>query len=214
MTARNHWSAQRRKSLSDEIAELREPIGAWKDLLEQKISWVDAEGAKRYGTGVRVVVFDPSLDAIATYHGPLDDATGDIPAWVDNVAVSVPGTGATMAAFANDDARLLQESAGRTSAVFQWAGGTFPGSIPEAMTWGYSENLAPKLRDFVGAIARSAWLRAHCARSQLRWGRPWDLRKRRASMLIGFCTWLLPGWDMEYQVLRTSRTRVTCRTTR
>ncbi|MFJ2503211.1 alpha/beta hydrolase [Microbacterium sp. NPDC087592] len=156
MTARNHWSAQRRKSLSDEIAELREPIGAWKDLLEQKISWVDAEGAKRYGTGVRVVVFDPSLDAIATYHGPLDDATGDIPAWVDNVAVSVPGTGATMSAFANDDARLLQESAGRTSAVFQWAGGTFPGSIPEAMTWGYSENLAPKLRDFVGAIASPA----------------------------------------------------------
>lgn len=154
MTARNHWSAQRRKSLSDEIAELREPIGAWKDLLGQKINWVDLNRVTHDEIGARVVVFDPASDAIATYHGPLDDVTGDIPAWVENVAVSVPGTGATTAAFSDDVSRQLQDRAGSTSAVFQWAGGRFPGSIPEAMTWGYAENLAPKLRDFVGAIAR------------------------------------------------------------
>lgn len=99
-----------------------------------------------------MVVFAPESDAIGTYHGPLDPVTGDIPSWVRNVAVSVPGTTTTMTSFSEEAARNLQSAAGFDTAVFQWAGGRFPLNIPEAMTWGYAETPAPLLRDFVAEI--------------------------------------------------------------
>ncbi|MGW9585835.1 alpha/beta hydrolase [Microbacterium sp. NPDC055455] len=134
------------------IAEQQRLIDAYEGLLTQEIQVIDASGASRTEIGARVVVFDPARQAIATYHGPLDPVTGDIPAWVTSVAVSVPGTGSDMTAFGDARAADLQAAAGRTSAVFQWAGGAFPQSIPEAMSTSYSHALAPRLRDFTAGI--------------------------------------------------------------
>ncbi|EPD86077.1 hypothetical protein HMPREF1529_00677 [Microbacterium sp. oral taxon 186 str. F0373] len=135
------------------IRQAQSTIDYYRDeLLDREITWIDDKGGIHREIGARVVVFDPSKDAIATYHGPLDPATGDIPAWVKNVAVSVPGTTTTMTNFSDGVAKNLQAAAGPDSAVFQWAGGRFPHDIPEAMTWGYAETLAPRLRDFVAGI--------------------------------------------------------------
>ncbi|MFB8189416.1 alpha/beta hydrolase [Microbacterium sp. NPDC055988] len=153
--ARNHWSAQRRKSLSDEIAQLREPIGYWKSLLEQDYEWRDEWNApqEEKKAGARVVVFDPAADAIATYHGPIDPLTGDIPKWIRNVAVSVPGTATSMTAFGDSTARNLYQAAGYETAVFQWAGGSFPQlELPGPTDASFSKDLAPRLVDFVSAI--------------------------------------------------------------
>ena len=143
------WTA---KGYLDEMEKLREPIDYWQSLLDQKVTWTDEDGGIHTETGARVVVFAPESDAIGTYHGPLDPVTGDIPSWVRNVAVSVPGTTTTMTSFSDEAARNLQSAAGYDTAVFQWAGGRFPLNIPEAMTWGYAETLAPLLRDFVAGI--------------------------------------------------------------
>lgn len=135
------------------IAEQRRLIEAYEGLLTQEVQVVDPSGATRTEIGARVVVFDPSRQAIATYHGPLDPRTGDIPSWVTSVAVSVPGTGSNMTDFGDARAADLQLAGGRTTAVFQWAGGVFPQSIPEAMSTSYSHDLAPRLRDFAAGIA-------------------------------------------------------------
>ncbi|WP_194409663.1 alpha/beta hydrolase [Microbacterium cremeum] len=137
----------------DLIAEQQRLIDSYEGLLTQEIRVTDESGVSRVEIGARVVVFDPSLDAIATYHGPLDPVTGDIPAWVESVAISVPGTGSNMTDFGDGRAADLQHAAGRRSAVFQWAGGAFPQSIPEAMSTSYSHDLAPRLRDFAAGIA-------------------------------------------------------------
>lgn len=161
MTARNHWSAQRRKSLSDEIAELREPIGAWKDLLDEQPVWYDESGREHKHSGAQVVVFNADANAIATYHGAIDPVTGDIPVWVQNVAVSVPGTTTTISEFGHGTGASLYSAAidanGPGSAVFQWAGGSFPQlEVPGPTDASYSHDLAPKLVDFVAGIERPA----------------------------------------------------------
>lgn len=140
------------KEYDDLIAEQQRLIDSYQDLLTQKIQVVDETGAVRTETGARVVVFDPSQQAIATYHGPLDPVTGDIPSWVTSVAISVPGTGSNMTDFGDDRAADLQAAAGPSTAVFQWAGGAFPQSIPEAMSTSYSHDLAPRLRDFAAGV--------------------------------------------------------------
>ncbi|WP_349426007.1 alpha/beta hydrolase [Microbacterium sp. LWS13-1.2] len=137
----------------DLIAEQQRLIDYYEGLLTQEIQVVDETGAVRTETGARVVVFDPAHQAIATYHGPLDPVTGDIPSWVRSVAISVPGTGSNMTDFGDDRAADLQAAAGPSTAVFQWAGGAFPQSIPEAMSTSYSHDLAPRLRDFAAGIA-------------------------------------------------------------
>jgi hypothetical protein len=98
-------------------------------------------------------VFDPGRHAIATYHGALDPVSGDIPSWVRSVAVSIPGTMATMTNFGDDVATDLYRAAGPSSAVFQWAGGVFPPDLLEATQTSYADVLAPRLRDFSAGIA-------------------------------------------------------------
>jgi hypothetical protein len=78
--------------------------------------------------------------------------TGDIPSWVRSVAISVPGTGSNMTNFGDGRAADLYQAAGPSSAIFQWAGGEFPQSIPQAMDSSYSHDLAPRLRDFAAGI--------------------------------------------------------------
>jgi hypothetical protein len=83
---------------------------------------------------------DPTSSAIGSYYGPIDPQTGDIPAWVKHTAVSVPGTGANMADFSESRAQDLYLASGYDSAVFQWAGGAFPQTIPEATQASYSRS--------------------------------------------------------------------------
>lgn len=135
------------------IAEQQRLIDYYDGLLTQEVRWTDQSGASRTDSGARVVVFDPSRQAIATYHGPIDPDTGDIPSWVRSVAISVPGTGSNMTDFGDSRAADLYQAAGPDTAVFQWAGGVFPQSIPEAMNASYSHDLAPRLRDFAAGIA-------------------------------------------------------------
>jgi hypothetical protein len=146
------WEA---KGYLDEIAKLREPIDYWQSLLDQDYTWWDESERKHTesGAGARVVVFDPGADAVATYHGPIDPITGDIPAWIRNVAVSVPGTTTTMTSFGDGTGAQLYRSAGPDTAVFQWAGGTFPQlELPGPTDASFSRDLAPKLVDFVAGI--------------------------------------------------------------
>ncbi|WP_253868901.1 alpha/beta hydrolase [Promicromonospora umidemergens] len=109
-------------------------------------------------TTVELVAFDPNRSSIATYRGPYDEA-GDVPDWVDNVAVHVPGTTTRMDDFNEIDTDVynLYDAANRiksagSTAVFAWAGGEFPQNIPEAASASYSRDLGPKLRDFIHAI--------------------------------------------------------------
>ncbi|WP_106816309.1 alpha/beta hydrolase [Microbacterium timonense] len=141
------------QAYDDLIAEQQRLIDYYEGLLSQEIQVADESGTVHTETGARVVVFDPSRQAIATYHGPIDPATGDIPSWVRSVAISVPGTGSNITDFGDDHAADLQAAAGPSSAVFQWAGGPFPQWIPEAMDAWYSHDLAPRLRDFAAGIA-------------------------------------------------------------
>ena len=161
MDTRNRWSAASRKSLSDQIAELRGPIESWRKLLKDNYIWWDEAKVQHVEeeAGARVVVFDPTADAIATYQGPIDPVTGDIPAWVGNVAVSVPGTTTTMTSFADGTGANIYGAAVRAAgpgvAVFQWAGGTFPQlELPGPTDSSFAQDLAPKLKDFVAGIAR------------------------------------------------------------
>lgn len=135
------------------IAEEQRQIDYYDSLLTQQVDWYDQDGRLHTDDGARVVVFDPRIQAIATYHGPIDPQTGDIPSWVRNVAVSVPGTGSNMTNFSDGRGRDLYEAAGYDTAIFQWSGGEFPQDIPAAMDPSYSHALAPRLRDFAGGIA-------------------------------------------------------------
>ncbi|WP_288119280.1 MULTISPECIES: alpha/beta hydrolase [unclassified Microbacterium] len=134
------------------IAEHETYVSSYQDLLEKKWEWKDENRQPVSQVGVNVVVFDPTSSAIGSYYGPIDPQTGDIPAWVKHTAVSVPGTGANMADFSESRAQDLYLASGYDSAVFQWAGGAFPQTIPEATQASYSEKLAPRLASFVDSV--------------------------------------------------------------
>lgn len=135
------------------IEEQQAHIDAWRALLEQNTKLFDENGVPYMQTGPNIAVFDPDRDAIATYHGPIDPATGDIPAWIENVVVSVPGTGANITDWADSRGRdIYNGDTEYRTAVFQWAGGAFPQSIPEAMDASYSEALAPRLVSFTSGV--------------------------------------------------------------
>ncbi|WP_277212353.1 alpha/beta hydrolase [Isoptericola croceus] len=120
--------------------------------------WFDADGMPQVADRVHVVAFDPDGPSIATYHGVFDDA-GDIPDWVGNVAVHVPGTGTLMERFHGTDERAYnlyweanQDKRGaEPTAVIAWADGAFPQKA-QAASDKYTVDMAPRLRDFTAAI--------------------------------------------------------------
>ncbi|MDE0545173.1 alpha/beta hydrolase [Microbacterium sp. C7(2022)] len=141
------------RRFDDLIAQEQQMIDYYDGLLTQKVAWQDESGVRQEDVGARVVVFDPSRQAIATYHGALDPETGGIPDWVTSVAISVPGTGAQLTGFSDNRAAELYAAAGGDSAIFQWAGGEFPQTIPGAMDTSYAHDLAPRLRDFAAGVS-------------------------------------------------------------
>jgi hypothetical protein len=125
---------------------------------EQRV--FDAYGEPEAVVGVPVVAFDVERNSIATYHGAFD-AGGDVPQWVANVAIHVPGTGTTVPSFRGTDDRvsdifgeansLIERQGAGPTAMFAWACGRFPQGL-EAVSDVYSRDLGPGLRDFAGAI--------------------------------------------------------------
>ncbi|MDN4479647.1 alpha/beta hydrolase [Demequina muriae] len=142
-----------RFDIEDQIAAINDRIDVWQGLLDDPTTYVDEYSARQRITGAQVVAFDIERQSVATYHGPIDPSTGEVPSWIENVAVSVPGTGASMVGWSSERAQAIHEndSDGRT-AVFQWAGGEFPQSIPGATNASYSHDLAPKLASFVNGL--------------------------------------------------------------
>ncbi|HPT94735.1 MAG TPA: alpha/beta hydrolase [Microbacteriaceae bacterium] len=141
-----------RAALLARILTERRAMDGFRALLDQRITWYDESGIAHVDQGARVVVFDPAQHAIATYHGAVDTQTRDVPGWLRNVAVFVPGTGTEMDDFADGRAGDLAKAAGRDTGMFVWAGGPFPQG-GEAVNAGFSQNLAPKLLSFVEGVA-------------------------------------------------------------
>ena len=142
-------AAQERKRLMDEIAAADALAEKYRGFLEQDITWVDEHGVFHSEKGARVVVFDPSQEAIATYHGPIDPVTRDIPQWIQNVAIHVPGTTTNIGSWGGPDGfgRNVYNATSNT-AVFVWAGGPLPQTIPDATSASYSQDLSSKLVAF------------------------------------------------------------------
>ncbi len=147
-----------------ESADLRNRIRLLENLLEdpeadhprdvQRLWWFDGTKIKRYRRGQEVVVFDPSREAIGIYHGAYDEQ-GDVPAWMKNVVVHVPGTGTRIDNFSNPNNRAtdMYEAANEhaPTAVIVWADGKLP-QLLDAAYPSYARNMAPRLRDFTAAI--------------------------------------------------------------
>lgn len=146
--------AAERKRLMDAIAAADASAATYRAFLNQDVSWNDENGVFHSEKGARIVVFDPANEAIATYHGPIDPATRDIPAWIKNVHVHVPGTTTNIDSWGGPDG-FGKNVYGATSetAVFVWAGGPLPQTIPQATSSSFSQDLAPKLRDFREGLA-------------------------------------------------------------
>lgn len=142
-------AAQERKRLMDEIDDADALAEKYRGFLEQEITWVDEHGVFHSEKGARVVVFDPSQEAIATYHGPIDPVTRDIPQWIQNVAIHVPGTTTNIGSWGGPDGfgRNVYNATSNT-AVFVWAGGPLPQTIPDATDASYSQDLSTKLVAF------------------------------------------------------------------
>jgi hypothetical protein len=140
--------------------ELRRARAEYHHFLNSTQTVLDRNGVATMVTGVPVVVFDPASAAIATYHGPFD-ACGDVPDWVANVAIHVPGTGTSLANFSDTDARgldlyrranaLVEGQGAGPTAVFAWAGGRLPQDL-QAVDAGFSRDLGARLRDFAAAV--------------------------------------------------------------
>lgn len=140
--------------LTERRAELAELMATYENYLDVPDDRyvLDQERSRQVASQREIVLFDPP--AVATYHGVFDD-NGDIPAWMANVAVHVPGTTTNIHSFPATDQRAFDlyrraNEADRT-AMIAWAGGELPQHVDAAWD-GYTRDLAPKLRDFTAAI--------------------------------------------------------------
>lgn len=147
---------------TDSVAELRVMRDELQYYLYSTQARFDRSNDPIEVEGVAVVLFDPLESAIATYRGPFDEG-GDVPEWVANVVVHVPGTGTSLASFSGTDhrvdalyertAQLVDEQGTGPTAIFAWAGGRFPQKL-EAAENRYANDLGPRLRDFASAVNR------------------------------------------------------------
>ncbi|MFK3835304.1 hypothetical protein [Microbacterium sp. NPDC087868] len=120
----------------------------------------DENGVERDQRGVIVVGFNPLRDSYITFQGALDPTTGDVPAWMDQTGVVIPGTNSRLAGFTDqinlgDD--LMKES-GDKSGYFVWHGAPMPrfdpmlGQILPPAQQGYADVAAPRLAAFVNSL--------------------------------------------------------------
>lgn len=155
--------SSKHQDLVGERREILDAIAAYQAYLkvpeDTRRFWYDAYGNQRPADRVHVIAFDPEKSSLGTYHGMFDD-DGDIPGWVGNVVVHVPGTFTNMTSFSGTDDRAFDLYRGAhdvkrgadPTAIIAWGGGEFPQSIPGAMADTFADDMAPRLRDFTAAI--------------------------------------------------------------
>lgn len=118
----------------------------------------DENGRAVYQNGTVLVGFDPFRESYITFQGALDPLTGDVPPWMEDVGIVVPGTTSRLAGFTDDLDRtksLLRES-GKTAGYFTWHGAPMPqfdaSHVGEAAMRGYANTAAPRLAVFVNSL--------------------------------------------------------------
>ncbi|WP_348790017.1 hypothetical protein [Leifsonia sp. NPDC080035] len=118
----------------------------------------DENGRRVVQKGTTLVAFNPLWDSMVTFQGMLDPVTGDIPTWMTNVAISVPGTGSKLASLSDDLNRTkrLFAASGPTSGYFTWHGASLPDAggehALEAAMRGFADVGAPRLTSFANSL--------------------------------------------------------------
>lgn len=122
----------------------------------------DEDGKKIAQDGVVIVGFNPLRDSYITFQGALDVTTGDVPDWLQDVGVFVPGTTSRLAEFTTDLKHgddFMSES-GNKAGYFTWHGAPMPqfdnSHSAEAAMRGFSDTAAPRLASFVNSLRLSA----------------------------------------------------------
>ncbi|PRI10087.1 alpha/beta hydrolase [Leucobacter massiliensis] len=123
----------------------------------------DENGVDTDQNGLVLVGFNPWRDSYITFQGALDPQTGDVPAWMEQVGVVVPGTNSRLAGFTADLDRGqdLYKSSGTRSGYFTWHGAPMPrfdppGHITDAAQRGFADTAAPRLASFVNSLSLPA----------------------------------------------------------
>lgn len=119
----------------------------------------DENGRAVYQNGTVIVGFNPLRESYITFQGSLDPVTGDVPSWMEEVGIVVPGTTSRLAGFTDDLDRgksLLRDS-GKKTGYFTWHGAPMPqfdsSHSAEAAMRGYSNTAAPRLASFVNSLS-------------------------------------------------------------
>ena len=118
----------------------------------------DEGGAPVRTVGTVIVAFSPMRDSYVTYQGALDPQTGDVPAWIGQVGVMIPGSNSRLAAFDWDLARTkrLTIASETPTAYFTWHGSPLPqfdaNHLNEPAQQGFANVGAPRLAAFVNSL--------------------------------------------------------------
>ncbi len=119
----------------------------------------DQNGMPSTQKGATIVGFSPFRDSYITYQGALDPVSGEVPAWMDDVGVLIPGTTSRLATFATDIDRSkdLFAQSGARSGYFTWHGAPMPqfdlDHIDEASRRGFADTAALRLTVFMNELA-------------------------------------------------------------
>lgn len=118
------------------------------------------DGTRVSQNGLRLVSFNPLLDAIITYQGALDPITGDIAPWVQNVGTFIPGSNSRLGGFEGnaDRSRNMYNISGPASGYFTYQGSALPDidnsdvGFLEAAKRSYAEDGAPRMLSFLNGV--------------------------------------------------------------
>ncbi|MCK2023909.1 hypothetical protein KZC52_13300 [Microbacterium sp. kSW2-24] len=118
----------------------------------------DENGRRISQNGTVLVGFNPLRDSYITFQGILDPVTGDVPAWMDQVGVVIPGTTSRLAGFTTDldKGKNLMFNSGARSGYFTWHGAPMPqydsSHLNEAAQQGFADVAAARLATFVNSL--------------------------------------------------------------
>ena len=119
----------------------------------------DENGRGSIQSGAVLVGFNPLRDSVITFQGALDPTTGNIPSWMEQVGVVVPGTNSNLASFTGDldRGKDLYAKSGKRSGYFTWHGAPMPQFAPpehfaEAGERGFADTAAPRLASFTNSL--------------------------------------------------------------
>ena len=109
--------------------------------------------------GAVLVGFNPLRDSIITFQGALDPQTGNIPSWMTQVGVVVPGTNSKLAEFTADldRGKDLFSRSGTKTGYFTWHGAPMPEfdlptHVVDPAEHGFSDMAAPRLVSFANSL--------------------------------------------------------------